>query len=217
MSDLLGRKIELLPIKLKNNQIHCKECKGIGWLDTEQGSIESCKNCGGKGYINLCESCGVEVNYYHSLCDECQRKKWNEKLLKEEQEAFERSEKLIFGKDDEKIKEIKQFYSEIYPYNEGFFDDFDEFFDVMKEKGFTKETGPLYVWATQGKLIELDVDNILEYACEELHENSYENISDEDYNELKTFLQQWCAKQTGTATSYPNYRCSIMVPWEDGK
>lgn len=46
-------------------------------------------------------------------------------------------------------------------------------------------------------------------ACEELHDDAYENIDDID--ELQKYLDTWCDKQSGTTTYYPCYRMYVEV------
>lgn len=219
MSSLKGRKIELLPVLINNEKIkkHCPECEGIGWIETkDKRHIEKCPNCCGNGYILLCSECGKELNSsYRSMCEECSNKHWTEMRLNEEQLKFKNAEKLTFGIDDEKIKEFKHFYSEDYPYDEGYFMEFQDFFEAMYDKGITQETGPLYVWGTYEKIINIDIDWAIENACEELYEGAEESISNEDYKELKDFVKKWCEKQDGTTTYYPDYHYAIKVPWEE--
>ena len=219
MNTLKGKKIELLPVLITNEKIkkHCPECEGIGWIEKEdKGHIEKCANCCGNGYVLLCSECGKELNSsYRSLCEDCSKKHWTEMRLKEEQLRFQKAEKLSFGMDDEKIKEFNHFYSEDYPYNEGYFMEFEDFFEAMYDKGINQETGPQYVWGTSETIIDIDIDNVIEQACEDLYEGAYESISNEDYKEIKDFVKSWCKKQTGTTTYYPNYHYAIKVPWEE--
>ncbi len=57
----------------------------------------------------------------------------------------------------------------------------------------------------------MDADNIIESACEELHDNTEDNISYKDRKDLKVLLGNWCKKQTGTTTLYPNYKKYVRV------
>lgn len=218
MNSLKGRKIEMLPVIITNEKIkkHCPKCEGIGWVEKDKGHIEKCPTCYGNGYVLLCSECGKELNSsYRSMCEDCSKKQWTEMRINEEQLRFQKAEKLFFGANDEKIKEFNHFYSEDYSYNKGYFEDFQEFFDVMNDKGITQETGPQYVWGTYEKIIDIDVDWAIENACEELYEGAEESISNEDYKELKDFVRNWCGKQTGTTTYYPDYNYAIKIPWEE--
>ena len=213
MESLKGKKIELLPVKLTNEKIesHCPICNGIGWIQKEEGFIETCRNCEGKGIIKSCSVCGKTIKYYESVCQECWRDHWVETEKEKNQKKLETAHKLFWDKDEEKIKEFNCFYSDDYSYNDGYFYEFEEFLDSMDD--INEDTKPQFVWGTSEEQIEIDVDSILENACEDLHEDALSNISQNDYLELKNFLEQWCKKQTGTTTFYPNYNYAIEIPW----
>lgn len=70
---------------------------------------------------------------------------------------------------------------------------------------------PKYVWGTYKEKIRIDAYNIAEDACEELHEDAYDSIDTESLEELQSFLDQWCEKQTGTTTYFPDYDCCIIL------
>ena len=68
---------------------------------------------------------------------------------------------------------------------------------------------------TEGRkytVLGFDEDIIIENACDELHEDARDNISDE--KELQEFLDKWCEKQTGTTTYYPCYKEYVRVKKE---
>ena len=211
MSSLKGKKIELLPVKItdEKTQGHCPDCDGIGWIQREEGYIESCRNCNGRGIIKFCLRCGKTTNYYNSVCDECWREHWNETEKEKMKKRLETAQKLFWSRDEEKIKKFNCFYSENYPNNDGYFYDFEDFLDVVDN------TNLKFVWGTLEQQIEIDTDNIIENACEDLHEDARSGISDKDYIELKNFVEQWCNKQTGTITFYPDYNYAIEIPWEE--
>ena len=71
---------------------------------------------------------------------------------------------------------------------------------------------PKVLWNCEEVKISMDADSIIENACEELHEDARDNISDE--KELQEFLDKWCAKQTGTTTYYPCYKEYVKVQKE---
>ena len=218
MDILKGKKIELLPVKILNEktQKHCSKCEGIGWVMEDKGHIKSCWTCGGMGFINFCEECGNDTHSaYRTLCETCWRKQREKEKLKEEQSNFNQSVKLVFGKDDEKINSFNMFYSEHFPYNEGYFSDFDEFFEALDEENTIEDKRPYYVWGTFETQINIDVETLLEDACEDLHEEAYSSIDEKDFKELEQFIENWCKKQTQTTTYYPNFKYSIIIPWEE--
>lgn len=67
------------------------------------------------------------------------------------------------------------------------------------------------MWLCDNVDISMDADSIIENACEELHEEAEENIFRQDRKELQEFLDNWCKKQTGTITLYPNYKKYVRV------
>ena len=97
-------------------------------------------------------------------------------------------------------------YSESYGYNEGYFTDIDEFIEYCEDNDIEV---PKYVWSTTKTELSIDAGYIIEYACDELHEDAYQNITNE--NELQEFLDAWCAKQTGTDTYTVNYKYAITI------
>lgn len=76
------------------------------------------------------------------------------------------------------------------------------------------ENLPEVLWLCDNVDISIDADSIIENACEELHEEAEENIFRQDREELQEFLDNWCKKQTGTTTLYPNYKKYVRVKKE---
>lgn len=210
MNKLKGKKIKLLPVQIHNKetQKHCPQCDGIGWTEKDKHHIERCLVCGGSGIVNVCSECGKETSSaYTSLCKNCREKQWKENRIKKEQLKFENSKKLTFGIDDEKIQEFDYFYSEYYPYNDGFFTDLEELMDELSQ-----EELPQYVWGTSKAIIDIDINNAIDEACEDLWEGARDTISDADFNELEQFVLEWCKKQLGTTSYYPDYNYAIIIP-----
>ena len=73
---------------------------------------------------------------------------------------------------------------------------------------------PEVLWICEEIDISMDAANIIEDACEELHEDAYDSISGKDIDELQNFLDKWCGKQTGTNTCFPSYKEYIKVKEE---
>lgn len=98
-----------------------------------------------------------------------------------------------------------------------YFSDIDYFVDAYKDSDEYESDEemmnnlPEFLWLTDSVDISMDADSIIESACEELHEDAYENISGSDRKELQNMLDEWCSKQTGTRTVYPNYKKYVRV------
>lgn len=228
--DALGYLSEVLKngiIKdLQENQILCQKCKGTGLVITDnpyglkgdpdknkrfsykQQKIVGCQHCY-TGIINLCEHCKSELPRSASRC-ECYKAQYirhSEKLVKDN-ELWEKAIKL--KRDDEIAKGMGMYYFDGYPYNEGYFSEFEDFIDWWNDNNEDEEK-PLYVWGTSTIELTLDADSVLEDACSDLHEEADNNI--DDRAGLQEFLDVWCAKQSGTTSYYQDMKYAIEIPW----
>jgi hypothetical protein len=120
---------------------------------------------------------------------------------------------IILEPNDPKAEEMEMFYSEVYPYKDGYFSNWGEFLDWWVS-GMEIVTEPKYVNGTYSRQIKIDAEWIIEAACEDLHEDAEETISKEDIDELQAFLDAWCVRQTGTRTYYMDPNCLVRIPWE---
>lgn len=216
---------------LENNEEICPVCHGLGIVvsnnvygikgDTSEAAkksmfpynhqaIKFCPNCY-NGVIKLCEYCGKTLPRGTSKCD-CEQYK----VKAEEESGIKYQEKISKAEE----VDIKNIDSEMWFYDEqtdDYFSDIESFVDAYRdfdEYGSYEEminNLPEVLWLTDSVDITMDVDQIIESACEELHEDAYENISYEDRKELQDMLDKWCSKQTGTRTVYPNYKKYVRV------
>ena len=121
-----------------------------------------------------------------------------------EQKRFDKAIKSEYKDVPAESKEM--LYSERYGYNEGYFSDIDEIIKYCKDNDIDI---PKYVWSTSTTKLSIDAEYIVQQACEELHEDAYENVTDE--KELQEFLDAWCAKQSGTETYWVDYKYAIGI------
>lgn len=173
----------------------CSEC-GTVYLRKE--GADSC--CSPK----LCTTCGREIpkKSYYTICDTCREKK----ELIAERARYDKATKCLYADypDDEKV----MLYSEIYCYNEGYFSDIDELIEYCEGEELPT---PRYCWSTGIIDISMDADNLIESACEELWEESNSQIGTEEREKLQAFLDEWCAKQTGTRSYSVDYKYAIQI------
>lgn len=226
----------ILPITLKkdlqDNEEICPVCHGLGVVvdnniygikgDTSEvakksifpynhQAIKFCPNCY-NGVIRLCQYCGKQIQKrYIDRCDcEQYKAKEEEKKRIKYQEKISRAEEV----------DIKNIDSNMYFYDEqtnDYFSDIDSFVDSYKDFDDYESDEkminnlPEVLWLTDPVDISMDADSIIESACEELHEDAYDNISSEDRKELQNMLDEWCKEQIGTRTVYPNYKKYVIV------
>ena len=211
---------------LQDNEEICPVCHGLGVVvdnniygikgDTSEAAkksrfpynhqaIKFCPNCF-NGVIRLCEYCGKPLPKSTSRCD-CEQYK-----AKEEEEKRIKYQEIISKAEEVDIKNID---SDMWFYDKqtnDYFSDIDYFVDAYKDSDEYESDEemmnnlPEFLWLTDSVDISMDADSIIESACEELHEDAYENISGSDRKELQNMLDEWCSKQTGTRTVYPNYK-----------
>lgn len=229
--DALGYLFEVLKnglVKdLQEHQILCPVCKGTGLAignqiyglknDPDKSKhfpynnqyIVGCQHCY-TGVINLCEHCNAELPRGKSRC-ECETSKALYAREQHEKKQTVWNKAIKIKADDEIAKSMGMYYFDGYPYNEGYFSDFDEFFEWWEDNHESDDERPQYVWGTDCTRLILDADSILENATEDLHEEAFNRI--EDKEELQAFLEAWCAKQKGTTTYYSTQKYAIEIPW----
>lgn len=228
---------DILEKDLQDDEIICPVCHGLGvkmWNnpygikgDTSEEAKRSmfpykhqsllpCPNCY-NGVVKLCEYCGKQLPKGRLKCD-CEQQK----------EKDEEEKRIKYQETIDKATEIELKDTSYYIYDEQsdkYFTDEDEFVEYYwdlylnkeKEHGYNfddyfEKYIPKVLWNCEETKISMDADSIIDNACEELHEDARDNISDE--KELQEFLDKWCAKQSGTTTYYPCYRECVKVQKE---
>lgn len=210
MKNILGKKIEILPATPKENQVICDICGGTGWMqdDNETKIIKcTCNN----GTWDVCEYCGKPLKYpYTSRCD-CEEYELNEEIKRNKR--HEEYESNLFNKAKVKTtiseankSQVEMLYSDVYPYNEGYFTDIEELEEWCDDNEVEM---PKYVWGTYKTKISIDGESVVESVCDELHEDAFSNVTNLD--ELQEFLDKWCDKQTGTNTYNVDYDYVVLL------
>ena len=216
---------------LQNNEEICPVCNGLGVVvdnniygikgDTFEAAkksmfpynhqaIKFCPNCY-NGVIQLCEYCGKPLPKGRLKCD-CEQ----QKAIDDEERRIKYQETIA------KAKEItvEDLHEDTWLYDEqtdDYFSDIDYFVDTYKDnEDFETEEQmldnlPPVLWLCKSVNIAIDAYSIIESACEELHEDAIDSISDKDKDELQILLDAWCSKQTGTKTAYLCYKEYVRV------
>lgn len=173
-------------------------------------ALSFCQNCY-NGVQRLCPYCNEPFKnqaYLHCDCkgqkktDEEERiKKWNEKVAKAVSVDEKDVNTMLY------CEEFDEYYDAV--------DDFLDDYACNHEED--SDERPVRLWVTSVEKISVDADNILENACEELHEDAMDSICIDDKIRLQEFLDDWCKKQTGTTTYYPCYEKYVIVDWNKYK
>ena len=202
---------KILPVTLEkdlqDNEIICPVCHGLGivkqdygfgvkeddvqknfklnWYDNEYLTL--CPNCY-FGRIKTCEYCGKPLIKGTSRCS-CEGYKEHE----------EEEKRIKYQETIKKAKEVGIKSVSTYLYDEQtdhYFAEIEDFVDEYKDNTDYEndeemlENLPEVLWVCSKAEISIDADSIIENACDKLHEDARDNISDE--KELQEFLDKWC-------------------------
>lgn len=219
---------------LMENEAICPVCDGTGVVkrnnvysikddtsETAKGnlfpynhqSLGPCPNCY-NGVIKLCEFCGKQISReYINRCN-CEQYKENEANKKRirYQETIDKAKKIGWDSASEYVydeksnrffsdeDEFADYYWDLYQCGDHGYQNFDEYFE---------NEIPKVLWDCEKTRIKINAESIAQDACEDLHEDAYSNI--DGLNELQSYLDAWCDKQSGTTTFYPCYSSYIEV------
>lgn len=216
---------------LHDNEELCKTCGGtgiiladnpyglsddpnrqIGHFPYKHQAFTLCPDCY-NGVVNRCKLCGDIIRPRWSLVCNCAAQQELDKIKQKqvEREAWDKAEEI-----PEDLKENYQFfYSDYYGWDNGYFDDWDSFFDYWNENYEGVEERPEYVWVTEKVDMQIDADSIVESATEELYDDAMDDVSNEALGKLQQFLDEWC-KTCGVGSAYyESHEYKVRIPWED--
>lgn len=175
------------------------KCSKCGRTYTDKSVAEKC--CSPKH----CTKCGTvlpEKSYYYTLCKKC----LEEKEKNQEKLRFEKATKVVPETCPDGYMDM--IFCEGYGCDEGYFHEIEDLIDYCETANVEI---PKYVWGTTSRIIHIDADDIIENACQELHEDACDWIDRESRNELQKFLDDWCLEQTGTLTYEVDYTYAILL------
>lgn len=213
---------------LHDNEEICQHCHGTGIVISENPyglrddpnksrmfpyshqSLTFCPHCF-NGVIHRCKLCGniIECGYTKHNCE--QQRDLDAKLFYEKRRI--ELEKAEFAT-QEMLEKSEYFFSDDYGYDDGYFNEWDKFFDYWREEHEPSDERPKFVFATEPVEMSIDAADIIENATEELYEDANYDISDEKEKELQNFLNEWC-KTCGVRTTYYETKYKVKIPWED--
>lgn len=215
---------------LCNDEVICNSCHGtgiiladnpynlrddpnkkIGHFPYVHQSFKFCPDCY-NGVVHRCDFCGKIIRPRWNLVCNCEKSKKIdvEKKKQKKQKEFDKAKEL-----PENLKEDYDFYySDYYGFNNGYFEDWETFFNYWNENYDEKEERPKYVWITEKVNMKIDALSIVESATEDLYEDSMNDISERSLNELQQFLNSWC-KSCGIGDTYcESHKYKVKIPWE---
>lgn len=184
--------------------------KQLGHFPYKHQSISSCPNCY-NGVVRYCPDCGKQLPRSRTICDcEAVQQRRLQEAARKEQELIDKAEK---HEPDALGNEFIMAQCDLYPYNEGYFSDWEEFFDALDDD-ITER--PVYVWGTSEIKMSLDASSIASTECEDMYDDAYDDIGDAAIKEMQDFLDEWL-KKYGVASYISTTKHVIRIPWETQK
>lgn len=104
--------------------------------------------------------------------------------------------------------------SDYYPYNDGYFSDWGDFFDAWNDEHADVTPRPEYVWGTDETKMRMDACDIVEHAVEDMYEDAIHDIGDAAIHDLQVMLDAWI-KENGVTSYMETHKHAIKIPWED--
>ena len=170
-------------------------------------SITSCPNCY-NGVVRYCPDCGKQLSRMRTICDcEAAQQRRQQEEDRKEQELFDKTEKHEPNALGDKFLMAQ---SDFYPYNDGYFVSWDDFFDNLDADIAER---PIYVWGTSEIELSLDATDIVSTACEDMYDDAYSDIGDAAVKEMQDFLDAWKEKY-GVRSYSVTTKHAIRIPWE---
>ena len=163
---------------MNSKEITAYKCSDCGQAYLDKSVADNC--CQPK----LCEDCGCEIpkNHYYIVCDECRTKREEKKEL----DRYNKATKYTF--ESAPKDSIEYVYSELFPYNEGYFDPEEETVGTLPIK---------YVYGTKRVSPFYDAQDMIESMLEESYEDAMSNVSDEEMDRLQFAIDTFIKNHDG--------------------
>lgn len=202
---------------LNDGEELCPTCKGFGvivktYLNNQ--TLVFCDTCKGYGVVKRCHLCNKIIPKYISKCN-CEQQREIDRIERKKRLAAELS--LAPDATPEILAKSDYFYSDDYGENEGYFNEWEDFFEYWYYLHFGNDDPkkrPMYVWTTEPVDLKLWAGDIVSAATEDLYEDAYDDISDKKIDELQKYLDEWCVT-SGCGTTYYQGDHKVKIPWEE--
>jgi len=211
---------------LQEHEVICSHCGGTGLqiddnpfglreenskvhFPYKQQTIVGCRHCY-NGVQSKCLHCEKILDRSSSQCNcEGVRQERLKERHDKDLETWNEAKKISFEEASEKYEML-------------YISDFDKYLMVEELEEWIEDKEneadqsicreELRVYGTQSLDLSIDASSIIEDACSDLHEDSMDNISDEDQNELQELLDKWCENnKSGTTTYYADFKVGVVL------
>ena len=195
-------------IVLAQNPFGLSEEKSSVRFPYRQQSFTFCPDCF-NGIRKRCNLCG-ELIPRGQLIHNCEKRKEIERKKKLEEEK-KRVDALPWS---EVIETLDiNYYSESFPFNDGYFTDFDEFFDAIEGEVIVEK--PEYCFGVTEIPFRIDAESIVENACDDSYEDAIDHVG--NIRALQRLIDGWIEKNGPGSTYVFNKNVKVRIPWEQYK
>lgn len=185
--------------------------KTVGRFPYKHQSISFCQNCY-NGVVRRCQYCGKQLPRGRLVCDcDYYVHKREQERDKKERDAMADAEKhpsSALG------TTFRMAQSDFYPHNDGYFSEWEEFFDAWNEENEEITNRPKYVWGTDETEMQMDAADIVERATEDMYDDAMSDIGDAPVKELQQYLDGWIAEY-GVKSYCETNKHAIEIPWKE--
>lgn len=185
--------------------------KRAGWFPYQHQSLTFCSHCY-NGVIKRCEHCGEFITRGYTVHN-CEKQKEIDAQEYEKKRQLELIDAPLAPSDV--LKKSDFFYSDDYGYNDGYFSEWEDFFEYWRDNCEDSDCKrPEYVWATDPVRMSINAADIIENATQDLYEDASDDISNSKQKELQDFLDSWC-ENCGVNMTYYQSKYKVRIPWEN--
>lgn len=173
-------------------------------------SLSFCPVCY-NGVVHRCKLCG-EIIPRGRLKHDCDAQREIDRCERDRKEAETLRNAPMAT--PEILEKNVMFYSDSYGNNNGYFSEWEDFFEDWFDNHESGDPKPEFVWTTDAEEMRIDATNVLESATDDLYEDAICDISDQKRRELQEYLDNFC-KTCGVSDTYYQGRYKVRIPWED--
>ena len=158
-----------------------------------------------KEALKFCHSCYNGVRKRCEHCKELVSKGWTKCQCQRDIEAKQKADEHWEKVPKISLEEALKTYSMLYVDEYSEYVDSSDFYDWIERQKDEDEDGDfdikeLRIFVTSEHSLQLDAADIIEQACEDLHEDA--GVPDKQTKELQTFLNEWCKKNEMYTKTY---------------
>jgi len=222
---------------LQENEEICPNCKGTGLnihdnvygisnnknvigirkplFPYKNPSLGFCQHCY-NGVLKKCSKCGKLKTRNEQYCS-CGHDRYiqEQKQIEKNNLAWENVKKIKYNTDEYLTYDFEMLYIEQFDkFVKVDYDD-SEVYDLLSDYNFDfsddkLDIKDLHIYATTELKINIDAYSMVMQACEDLHEDAFDSISNTDISILQDMINDWIEKQLNTTSYVPNYKVGII-------